>query len=375
MGSEWVHHVRGESGGVESRPSAAGYVLSDPTPEGGRHSAPLNNAEKVGRGSGVLHSLRPSDETSVQRQQDREHQKKADKQAAASTCNHSKTDRGVGFVDGVYEGDPDVQAHSEMETLPTSGRATGSFYRETSVPSSSGSTTVEDSGLRAEITFGPGRLVREVSLLRDPTPGSCMQSPFTAARANSSGSGAVEHCEQLPPMHRVDFGYDSIRSAPGGSLQRDSTQTTVSSDKSWEVLPRAEDGCGEEDSIILSSARSDSVLCRRRKVNLLIDQCESARFPFKKKLILSNMNLTVTDLPVNDVCSPSLCHSLHKLSLAGNRLVHIPGDLVLQLTGLRTLDVSQCDLRVLPNNWNLPHLKRLDLSHNHLDEFPCEVRL
>ena len=49
VGSEWVHHVRGESGGVESRPSAAGYVLSDPTPEGGRHSAPLNNAEMARR--------------------------------------------------------------------------------------------------------------------------------------------------------------------------------------------------------------------------------------------------------------------------------------------------------------------------------------
>jgi Leucine-rich repeat (LRR) protein len=113
---------------------------------------------------------------------------------------------------------------------------------------------------------------------------------------------------------------------------------------------------------------------KRRKVNILLDQCETVRFPFKKKLILSDLSLTAADIPVKDLCGTPLGQSLHKLSLAGNRLGYIPGKLVTNLPVLKHLDLSQCELHHLPETWYLPNLRRLNLSHNRLTDFPEEVR-
>jgi Leucine rich repeat len=112
---------------------------------------------------------------------------------------------------------------------------------------------------------------------------------------------------------------------------------------------------------------------KRRKVNLLLDQCETVRFPFKKKLILNDLSLTAADIPVKDLCGTPLGSSLHKLSLAGNRLGHIPAKLVTNLPVLKHLDLSQCELHHLPETWYLPNLRRLNLSHNRLTDFPEEV--
>ena len=112
---------------------------------------------------------------------------------------------------------------------------------------------------------------------------------------------------------------------------------------------------------------------KRRKVNLLLDQCETVRFPFRKKLILNDLALTAADIPVKDLCGTPLGQSLHKLSLAGNRLGYIPGKLVTNLPVLKHLDLSQCELHHLPEIWYLPNLRRLNLSHNRLTDFPEEV--
>lgn len=112
---------------------------------------------------------------------------------------------------------------------------------------------------------------------------------------------------------------------------------------------------------------------KRRKINLLLDQCESVRF-LKKKLVLTNLGLSAIDIPLADLCGTPLGNSLHKLSLAGNRLGTVPARLVQNLPTLKHLDLSQCELHQLPDNWNLPQLKRLNLSHNRLTEFPEEVR-
>lgn len=112
---------------------------------------------------------------------------------------------------------------------------------------------------------------------------------------------------------------------------------------------------------------------KRRKVNLLLDQCETVRFPFKKKLILSDLNLAASDIPVKDLCGTPLGQSLHKLSLAGNRLGYIPAKLVTNLPMLKHFDLSQCELHQLPETWSLPNLRRLNLSHNRLTDFPEEV--
>ena len=119
---------------------------------------------------------------------------------------------------------------------------------------------------------------------------------------------------------------------------------------------------------------SDNIInLRRHKINLLLDQCETVRFPFKKKLVLDDLNLTADDIPVKDLYKTSLGNSLHKLSLAGNQLWNIPPKLVTCLPVLKTLDLSQCELHQLPERWNLPQLRRLNLSHNRLSDFPEEV--
>ena len=122
-----------------------------------------------------------------------------------------------------------------------------------------------------------------------------------------------------------------------------------------------------------TDADSESTKIKRRKINLALDQCEAARFPFKKKLILSNMDLSAGDVPLKDLCGTSLGNSLHKLSLAGNRLGTVPSKLVQSLPALRHLDLSQCELTQLPEKWYLPKLSRLNLNHNGLTEFPEEV--
>lgn len=119
---------------------------------------------------------------------------------------------------------------------------------------------------------------------------------------------------------------------------------------------------------------TESSNMKKQKVALLLDQCDAVRFPFKKKLVLSAMNLTVSDIPMKDLYGTNLGKTLHKLSLAGNRLSTIPAKLATCLPVLKTLDLSQCELHQLPERWNLPQLKRLNLSHNRLTDFPEEVR-
>jgi hypothetical protein len=122
-----------------------------------------------------------------------------------------------------------------------------------------------------------------------------------------------------------------------------------------------------------ADSKGESSNIKRHKINLLLDQCETVRFPFKKKLMLNNLHLTAADIPVKDLYGTSLGNSLHKLSLAGNRLATVPPKLVACLPVLKALDLSQCELHQLPEKWNLPQLKRLNLSHNRLTEFPEEV--
>ncbi|KAL7541201.1 hypothetical protein ACHAXR_010718 [Thalassiosira sp. AJA248-18] len=105
---------------------------------------------------------------------------------------------------------------------------------------------------------------------------------------------------------------------------------------------------------------------RQRRLRLLMDQCETVKFPFKKRLILANLNLSHEEIPVDQICSHRLGSALYKLSLAGNRLGSIPDDLIVKLTGLRALDFSQCDLHSIPEKWDLPSLKKLNLSHNRI---------
>lgn len=122
-----------------------------------------------------------------------------------------------------------------------------------------------------------------------------------------------------------------------------------------------------------NGSQRNNVELKSHKVNLLLDQCETVRFPFKKKLMLNSLDLTAADIPIKDLYGTNLGNSLHKLSLAGNRLSTVPPKLVVCLPILKSLDLSQCELHQLPERWNLPLLKRLNLSHNRLTDFPEEV--
>ena len=215
----------------------------------------------------------------------------------------------------------------------------------------------------------------------------------SAAKARATG----RRDKYFAQSSEIDLGHADDLLSEGGAttitpplsfaaLQHGSSLERSSSDQSTGSLlygktPLSSNLLGKSGSLIFPTGVDSSVNAdtetdnlKRRRVNLLLDQCETVRFPFKKKvLILNNMGLVAADLPVKDMVGTSLGNVLHKLSMAGNRLGAIPPKLVVGLPALKHLDVSQCELHQLPDKWNLPQLKRLNVSHNRLRDFPEEV--
>ena len=231
-------------------------------------------------------------------------------------------------------------------------------------------TTSTGVGVMDSIMAEPGPSPPPTSIVRLPTEAADMEDNYDHSRDVVPDLLFQQNPSFSPSAAANEL---STRSAPAFvndntslALRRDTSVATAGTRSDVEAIDY------EVFEDVASSTRTDSgALCKVRRINLLIDQVESALFPFKKKLILANMNLTASELPVDDICTQGMCN-MNKLSLAGNRLGQVPDRIVLELTGLRTLDISQCDLRSLPSNWNLPHLKRLDLSHNRLVDFPDE---
>lgn len=95
----------------------------------------------------------------------------------------------------------------------------------------------------------------------------------------------------------------------------------------------------------------------------------------RRKLALDRMNLKTSDIPLKDLIGTRLGHGLTTLSLSGNFFNSVPISLVNCLPSLKFLNLSKCNLQTesLPSVWNLPSLTRLDLSHNHLTDFPDNV--
>lgn len=174
---------------------------------------------------------------------------------------------------------------------------------------------------------------------------------------------------------------------PGGFAEMNAHSPSLdrsSSDQSTGSLlygktPNSGNLLGKSSSLIFptgvetGSGDTEADSAKRRKINLLLDQAEAVRFPFKKKLALEKLGITAADIPLNYLCGTSLGNALHKLSLVGNRLGSVPPKLVQNLPALKHLDLSQCELHQLPSNWSLPQLKKLNLSHNRLRDFPDEV--
>mmetsp|Transcript_20415 Transcript_20415/g.58580 ORF Transcript_20415/g.58580 Transcript_20415/m.58580 type:complete len:1543 (+) Transcript_20415:321-4949(+) len=89
-----------------------------------------------------------------------------------------------------------------------------------------------------------------------------------------------------------------------------------------------------------------------------------------KRLLLRDLNLTTKEVPIDSILAFPLGSELTKISLAGNLFNYLPDSLVFSLSGLKTMDLQQCGLVTLPDcEWDLPHLRRLNLSHNRLKTF------
>jgi hypothetical protein len=215
----------------------------------------------------------------------------------------------------------------------------------------------------------------------DPgTPTSMTPRAVTYAVEDSEAAANDAAAIALSPASSASPPPPSLPPRPGlTSLDRSSSDQSTSS-LFYGKTPNSGALLGKSSSLIFPTMEASAKpvegdMTLRRKINLLLDQCESVRFPFKKKLILSDLSLAAADIPLGDLCGTSLGNSLHKLTLAGNRLGTVPAALVNNLPGLRHLDLSQCELHHLPDKWNLPKLTRLNLSHNRLTDFPEEVNL
>jgi Leucine-rich repeat (LRR) protein len=197
----------------------------------------------------------------------------------------------------------------------------------------------------------------------------------SAGTASAGGSGPAAAPGGIGIATSTVTGVANCQPADASGSTATTVATSSSSNRSKGVL------FGKSSSLIFPTgveppptthgAHASDLMAH--KINLLLDQCETVRFPFKKKLNLGSLDLTAAQIPVKDLYGTSLGNSLHKLSLNGNRLSVIPPTLVTCLPVLKTLDLSQCELHQLPERWNLPQLKRLNLSHNRLTDFPEEV--
>jgi Leucine-rich repeat (LRR) protein len=150
-----------------------------------------------------------------------------------------------------------------------------------------------------------------------------------------------------------------------------SNKVTTIPEGNYEDNSNSNGGIG--GAIISSTAAANQA--KKASIAMAIDQCENSRgFPFsKKKLILSNLKMHSSDIPLSLICKTPLGNTLYKLDLSNNdQLGSIPPPLVENLPALRILNLSQCSLNALPPKWHLPKLTKLDLSNNRLD-FPEEV--
>ena len=193
------------------------------------------------------------------------------------------------------------------------------------------------------------------TLQRSPTVGDNKRSISIGTNDTRSSGTSIDAVNSIPSDHDP---HNSTRSASSVLFSKSSSL----------IFPTGVEATSDKTT--------DKMLnVKLRKISALVNACDSIRFPFKKKLILNSLNLTAEDIPIKDLYSTSLGNSLHKLSLAGNRLSTIPPKLVTCLPVLKTLDLSQCELHHIPERWNLPQLKRLNLSHNKLTDFPEEAML
>jgi GTPase SAR1 family protein/Leucine-rich repeat (LRR) protein len=219
------------------------------------------------------------------------------------------------------------------------------------------------------------RSVNAASIIAEISVGGNNRRDISIGTIDTTVSGGMSSQASISVPSDIDYS-PTIQQGSNHGMVGSNNRSSSSSTVGGAVL------FGKSSSLIFPTGvkapldvQDEAYNYKRHKINLLLDACDSVRFPFKKKLILSSLNLTAANVPVKDLYNTSLGNSLHKLSLAGNRLSTIPPKLVTCLPVLKTLDLSQCELHQVPERWNLPQLKHLNLSHNRLTDFPEEMML
>eukprot|EP00977_Amphora_coffeiformis_P002295 scaffold426_cov219-Amphora_coffeaeformis.AAC.57 len=114
--------------------------------------------------------------------------------------------------------------------------------------------------------------------------------------------------------------------------------------------------------------------CKKKRRDAKGKDSQKCKNKNRVVLVLNGIKgMTGDDIPLEKLCGTLLGNRLTKLSLNCNPgLGGVPPQLVQSLPVLRNLHLSKCELKSLPEDWDLPQLRNLDLSHNRLTEFPGE---
>ncbi|KAG7343275.1 Miro domain containing protein [Nitzschia inconspicua] len=140
-----------------------------------------------------------------------------------------------------------------------------------------------------------------------------------------------------------------------------------------ETIPRSTSESPVDDS-------NDEDIVKFQTVKKVIQTYESSTkkrfFGMKKpKLVLSGLQLQENHIPLMELIGTPLGHNLQHLSLSKNLFKSLPPSLVVSLPNLKSFDLSNCCISDLPQQWDLPKLKKLNLSNNRLKSFPGEQML
>jgi hypothetical protein len=91
-------------------------------------------------------------------------------------------------------------------------------------------------------------------------------------------------------VHATSLDRSSSDQSTGSLLYGKSPGGTLIGKSSSLIFPTGLNTNGDNDN--------EAAKAKRRRINLALDQCEAVRFPFKKKLILTNLDLSAADIPL-----------------------------------------------------------------------------
>ena len=181
-----------------------------------------------------------------------------------------------------------------------------------------------------------------------------------------------------PPPNTTCANSDRDTSSSESELENDVQRTIWMLIRKCDGKDDEENQCqpGETNETDETKETTPQSSCKKKKKYKKGKVSEACKKKNRLVLVLKEIKgMTGADIPLKKLCGTPLGNGLTKLSLNCNpHLGSIPPELVQSFPVLRTLDLSGCNLKQLPSqDWNLPQLHNLNLSHNMLTEFPGEV--